>query len=57
MREKKTQLPSDYSKLLAEIKDRVYSAQYEALKRVNTELVGLYWDIGRMIVEKRESEG
>ncbi|VFM98623.1 MAG: Predicted nuclease of restriction endonuclease-like (RecB) superfamily, DUF1016 family [Candidatus Kentron sp. G] len=34
------------------LKDRVRAAQYAALKAVNTELVGLYWDIGRMIVER-----
>ena len=39
--------------MLTEIKDRVRSAQYAALKAVNKELVGLYWDIGRMI-EKRQ---
>ncbi len=43
----------DYAHLLAEVKERVRSAQYEALKAVNTELVGLYWDIGRMIVERQ----
>lgn len=43
--------------LLAEIKERIRTAQYEALKAVNKELVGLYWDIGRMIVERRDAEG
>lgn len=43
----------DYTRLLAEVKERVRSAQYAALKAVNTELVGLYWDIGRMIVERQ----
>ncbi|MGI6460881.1 MAG: PDDEXK nuclease domain-containing protein [Candidatus Hydrogenedentales bacterium] len=43
----------DYAHLLAEVKERVRSAQYTALKAVNTELVGLYWDIGRMIVERQ----
>ena len=43
----------DYPRLLADIKERVRSAQYEALKVVNKELVGLYWDIGRMIVERQ----
>jgi predicted nuclease of restriction endonuclease-like (RecB) superfamily len=46
----------DYPHLLAEIKERIRSAQYEALKKVNNELVGLYWDIGRMIVE-RQADG
>ena len=47
----------DYAHLLAEVKARVRSAQYAALKAVNTELVGLYWDIGRMIVERQEKAG
>ncbi|GAB6909385.1 hypothetical protein JCM12296A_52290 [Desulfosarcina cetonica] len=47
---------SDYAKLLAEVKSRVQSAQYAALKAVNTELVRLYWDIGRVIVERQAGE-
>lgn len=46
-------LPGDYGDLLSEVKARVRAAQYEALKAVNKKLVGLYWDIGRMIVERR----
>ena len=42
----------DYAQLLHEVKARVRSAQYAALKAVNTELVGLYWDIGRMIARR-----
>ena len=33
----------DYPHLLSEIKERIRSAQYEALKAVNKELVGLYY--------------
>ena len=46
-------LPNDYAALLAEVKARVRSAQYAALQAVNKELVGLYWDIGRMIVSRQ----
>ncbi len=49
--------PGDYPRLLSEIKERIRTAQYEALKAVNKELVGLYWDIGRMIVERQDVEG
>lgn len=45
---------SEYGHLLTAVKERVRSAQYAALKAVNTELVGLYWDIGRMIAERQE---
>jgi predicted nuclease of restriction endonuclease-like (RecB) superfamily len=44
-----------YGNLLGEIKERIRSAQYEALRAINKELIGLYWDIGRMIVERLEN--
>jgi hypothetical protein len=44
---------AECSELLQEIKQRVRAAQYEALKAVNKELIGLYWDIGRMIVDRQ----
>ena len=46
-----------YRALVGEGKERIRSAQYEALKAVNKELVGLYWDIGRMIVDRQDVEG
>ena len=50
-------LLDDYAALLAEVKERIRSAQYEALKVVNKELVALYWDIGKLIVERQNREG
>ena len=50
-------LPADYSQILEEIKTRVQASQYEALKAVNRELISLYWDIGRIIVERQDREG
>ena len=47
---------NDYKELLVEIKQRVRSAQYEALKAVNKELISLYWDIGRIIVERQQGK-
>jgi predicted nuclease of restriction endonuclease-like (RecB) superfamily len=46
----------DYPKLLGEIKERIRSAQYEALRAVNRELIGLYWDIGHLIVERQAGD-
>ena len=46
-------ISADYAALLAEVKERVRSAQYAALKAVNQELVALYWDIGRLIEERQ----
>lgn len=56
----KPQKPStavpEYTKLLVAVKERVRDAQYAALRAVNAELVGLYWDIGQMIVERQAGE-
>lgn len=47
----------DYIKFLSDIKDRIREAQYSALKSVNKELISLYWDLGKSIVEKQEECG
>jgi predicted nuclease of restriction endonuclease-like (RecB) superfamily len=38
---------------IAEIKQRVRQAQYEALRAVNVQLITLYWEIGKAIAEKQ----
>lgn len=45
-----------YQKLLTEISKRIQLAQYEALKGVNRQLIELYWDIGRIIVQRQKEE-
>ncbi len=46
-----------YNEFLSEIKERILSAQYDALREVNKELVNLYWDIGKRIIEQQEKHG
>lgn len=48
-------MKDEYLTLLKDIRKRIRSAQYNALKAVNKELICLYWDIGKMIV-KRQAE-
>jgi len=48
---------TDYSALLTELKTRIHSAQYAALRAVNKELLALYRDIGKLIEERQETEG
>lgn len=48
---------SNYKEFVRQIKDRVNQARTRALKTVNQELVMLYWDIGRNILEKQQEEG
>lgn len=38
---------------IAEIKQKVREAQYQALKAVNVYLINLYWELGRAIAEKQ----
>ncbi|MBD2691743.1 PDDEXK nuclease domain-containing protein [Anabaena catenula] len=47
-------ISDDYTHLLMEVQQRIRSAQYEALKAVNREMISLYWDIGQMIVIKQQ---
>ena len=49
--------PTDYSRTFEEIKTRVQTAQYEALKAVNRELIALYWDIDRSIIVRQQDHG
>lgn len=50
-------IQKDYQHFLEEIKEKVYQSQYEALKTVNKALIGLYWEIGKSIVEKQAQHG
>ena len=38
---------------IAELKAKIRTAQYEALKAVNVQLIGLYWELGKAIAEKQ----
>jgi len=53
----KLKLDREYKSFLEDIKERVRASQYEAFKVVNKELIMLYWDIGKRIVEKQEKLG
>ena len=47
----------DYGSLLNEIKEKVRTSQIKAALSVNTELITLYWEIGRSIYRKQQEEG
>lgn len=50
-------LAPDYSAFLTNVKSRIQTARLAAGRAVNRELVLLYWDIGRGIVEKQNLLG
>jgi len=47
----------DYTSFLTEVKGRIQTARLQAGRAVNRELVMLYWDIGRGIVERQKVLG
>jgi predicted nuclease of restriction endonuclease-like (RecB) superfamily len=49
--------PSGYREWFADVKARVHAAQQRAALAVNQELLGLYWQLGRDILERQEREG
>lgn len=50
-------VPSGYEALLDDLKERIRRAQIRAALAVNRELVLLYWQIGRDILQRQEQEG
>ena len=47
----------EYQDFIVEIKDKIYQSQYQAMRAVNKELINLYTEIGKAIVEKQETLG
>jgi hypothetical protein len=45
-------LPADYLVFLESLKSRVQQTQTTAMLSVNRELIQLYWDIGRLIIQR-----
>lgn len=52
-----TNAPKGYATWIADVKQRVRSAQMRASLAVNHELVALYWSIGRDILDRQEKLG
>ncbi len=48
-------LPAGYAPFLADLKARVRAAQLRAAVSVNRDLIVLYWDIGKAIVERQNN--
>jgi len=46
-----------YLDLLGRLKEQIRTAQVKAALAVNTELILLYWNIGKQILERQSTEG
>ncbi len=47
----------EYRQFIEDLKARVTAARISAARAVNRDLILLYWDIGRAIVEKQQTLG
>jgi len=50
-------VPVGYPELLEQLKVRVRSAQVRAARAANTEVLGLYWSVGRDILDRQDQAG
>lgn len=50
-------LPDGYPEFLGALKRRVHETQLRAQRTVNTQLIELYWTIGREIISQQERQG
>lgn len=53
----KMEMPESYASILGEIKERIRSERLRIVMAANSSMVLLYWDIGRMILNRQECEG
>ena len=50
-------VPVGYGDLFEQVKSEVQAARVRAARVVNVEVIDLYWRIGRLILDRRNSEG
>ncbi len=50
-------LSADYGQFLQSLKERIQNAQVRAMLSINRDLVSLYWEIGREILDRQEIQG
>ncbi len=50
-------LPNKYIDILAELKTKIKQAKTRAALSVNAELLKVYWEIGKIILEQQKTDG
>ena len=53
----RVELPGGYAELLGEIRQRIQTERLRTVMAANSAMVLLYWDVGRLILERQEREG
>jgi predicted nuclease of restriction endonuclease-like (RecB) superfamily len=50
-------VPKGYNEFIADLKQRVRTTQFRAVRAANTEVLRLYWSVGRDILDRQKDEG
>jgi predicted nuclease of restriction endonuclease-like (RecB) superfamily len=50
-------MPKEYGRLLGALKERIRETRLRTILSANASMVLLYWDMGKMIIERQNSEG
>jgi len=50
-------MPENYAAVLSEIKQRIQAGRLHTVMAANSAMVMLYWEIGRLILERQQEEG
>jgi len=53
----KTEMPAEYAAVLGELKKRIQSERLRVTLAANSAMVLLYWDIGKVILDRQEHQG
>jgi predicted nuclease of restriction endonuclease-like (RecB) superfamily len=53
----RVELPRDYAAVLGDIKERIQHERLRVVMAANAAMVLLYWDVGRIILERQHREG
>ena len=53
----KLDLPSDYQATLADLKQRIKHERLQLTLTANATMILLYWDIGRVILDRQNQQG
>ena len=53
----KNELPQSYASVLRQIKERIRSERLRTVMAANATMILLYWDIGKLILDRQQKEG
>ena len=52
-----SEIGSGYKDFIEEIKENIQKQRYQIVRQANVNMICMYWQIGKMIVQKQEDEG